>query len=236
MNKKNTTRKPAQKPAAKPAKGKAAPAAKKLTKKEKLAAAIHAKLAKKKPAAKAASKTVTPPAPPVEFSFPEGTYEVLRPVDAKAKLNDYSRGKWAAMGFTRHDTLTSTYGVDTVCLFKHTDSGIVVNRRGEVVFEPQPPAAAPVAPPPPPAPAPAELPGMPPAPVVKKKYQPKTDATSKYHNRERSTVEKPVDLVRRICAANPRSARKDIIALCVSQGVNKHTAATQYSLWKAAQK
>lgn len=66
-----------------------------------------------------------------------------------------------------------------------------------------------------------------------KRYESKTDPDSKYHNRERSTVEKPVAIVHRLCAANPTMTRKEIIALCIAQGVNKNTAATQYSLWKS---
>lgn len=103
---------------------------------------------------------------------------------------------------------------------------------------------APVATPAPKAPAPPVTPApvLPPAPPVTpaaaapkvKRYESKTDPDSKYHQRERSTATKPVGIVRAICVANPGKARKDIIALCVAQGVNKNTAATQFSLWKSA--
>jgi hypothetical protein len=70
-------------------------------------------------------------------------------------------------------------------------------------------------------------------PEVKRRYESKTAPDSAYHNRERSTIQKPVDVVKGLCAANRKMARKDVIALCVAAGVNKNTAATQYSLWKA---
>lgn len=68
-----------------------------------------------------------------------------------------------------------------------------------------------------------------------KRYESKTDPTSNYHLRNRSQVLKPCQIVRNFCAANPGMARKDVIATLVSQGVDKNTAATQYSLWKAKQ-
>lgn len=94
---------------------------------------------------------------------------------------------------------------------------------------------------------PAPLPKAPPAPasiaLVKendgkknKRYVSKTDPDSKYHLRDRSDAEKPVAIVRDVCKRNPKMARKDVINLCIAQGVNKNTAATQYSLWKAAEK
>lgn len=67
-----------------------------------------------------------------------------------------------------------------------------------------------------------------------KRYVSKTEPDSKYHLRDRSEAEKPVSIVRRICEANPALERKPVIALCIAAGVNKNTAATQYSLWKAA--
>lgn len=76
----------------------------------------------------------------------------------------------------------------------------------------------------------AQAAGLLPAPA--KRYVSKTDPDSKYHNRERSTVQKPVAIVHSICAANPGLARKEIIALCLAQGVNKNTAATQYSMFQ----
>lgn len=87
---------------------------------------------------------------------------------------------------------------------------------------------------PPPPPAPTEL------EIVKdgeqgKRYLSKTDPGSKYHLRDRSDTEKPVSVVRGICNANPDLARKEVLALCIAAGVNKNTAMTQYSLWKAKQ-
>ena len=43
-----------------------------------------------------------------------------------------------------------------------------------------------------------------------------------------------VSIVRAICEQNPKKTRKEIIALCMNCGVNKNTAATQFSLWKSA--
>lgn len=51
-----------------------------------------------------------------------------------------------------------------------------------------------------------------------------------------STVERPVDLVWRICDAYPYSSRASVIRILVQMGVNKNTAATQYSKWKKAQR
>ncbi len=88
-----------------------------------------------------------------------------------------------------------------------------------------------------PAPMPApggHLPPPPPQPAPAKRYESKTPPDSKYHLRERSTAEKPVAIVHRLCADNPGKTRKEIIDLCIAQGVNKNTAATQYSLWKRA--
>lgn len=70
----------------------------------------------------------------------------------------------------------------------------------------------------------------------KKRYESKTDPTSNYHNCVRSTCEKPIATVKRICQENPGKARKDVLALCIAAGVNPSTAATQYSLWKVAAK
>ncbi len=75
-----------------------------------------------------------------------------------------------------------------------------------------------------------------PATTAPKRYESKTPADSKYHLRDRSTAQKPVAIVRAVCAANPTLARKEILALCVAQGVNHNTAATQYSLYKSAEK
>jgi hypothetical protein len=66
-----------------------------------------------------------------------------------------------------------------------------------------------------------------------KRYVSKTDPDSKYHLRDRSVAQKPVAIVRELCGANPKADRKTIIALCEARGVNKNTAATQYSLYKA---
>lgn len=65
-----------------------------------------------------------------------------------------------------------------------------------------------------------------------KRYEPKTPATSAYHQPKRSTCEKPIEVVKRICQANPGKQRKEVLALCVAAGVNPSTAATQYSIWK----
>lgn len=52
--------------------------------------------------------------------------------------------------------------------------------------------------------------------------------------RKQSTVNSPVRLVWEICDANRGAARKSIIARCVSAGINKNTASTQYYHWKRA--
>lgn len=67
-----------------------------------------------------------------------------------------------------------------------------------------------------------------------KRYVSKTAPDSKYHLRDRSEAEKPVGIVRNFCNANPTMERKQVILACIGLGVNKNTAATQYSLWKAA--
>jgi hypothetical protein len=82
-------------------------------------------------------------------------------------------------------------------------------------------------------PEPAPTPAPQPAPVAEsKRYVSKTPPDSKYHLRDRSAVESPVTVVRNICNANIGKPRKDIVALCIAAGVNKNTAATQYSFWK----
>lgn len=68
--------------------------------------------------------------------------------------------------------------------------------------------------------------------IKKKRYESKTDPGSNYHNCVRSTVEKPISVVKRICLANAGKPRKEILALCVAAGVNPSTAATQFSIWK----
>ena len=84
------------------------------------------------------------------------------------------------------------------------------------------------------------LPPVPPATVPAttngKRYEAKTPTDSAYHLRERSAVASPVKLVRGICDANPTLARKEVITLCMAQGVHRSTAATQYSLWKSARR
>ena len=95
---------------------------------------------------------------------------------------------------------------------------------------------------PPPAPAPVIPKDVPPPAKIElvregttgKRYESKTAPDSKYHLRDRSLAVKPVTVVRNIVDANPGMERKDIIALCLAAGVNKNTAATQYSLYKAA--
>lgn len=69
-----------------------------------------------------------------------------------------------------------------------------------------------------------------------KRYVSKTAPDSKYHLRERSSAVKPVKIVHNYCAENPDADRKTVIAYCIIQGVNKHTAATQFSLWHARRK
>lgn len=66
-----------------------------------------------------------------------------------------------------------------------------------------------------------------------KHYVSKTDPNSKYHLRDRSDIAKPVAVVRAICQANPTASRKSVIEACIANGVNKNTAMTQYSLWRA---
>jgi hypothetical protein len=80
------------------------------------------------------------------------------------------------------------------------------------------------------------------APVVElvkdssgKGYVSKTAPDSKYHLRDRSDCLKPVAVVHKICSENPKAERKAIIELCLAAGVNKNTAATQYSHWKRKQ-
>lgn len=73
-----------------------------------------------------------------------------------------------------------------------------------------------------------------------KRYVSKTEPDSKYHLRDRSLILKPVAVVKQFCedAVNEDGeftlTRKQVIDQCVALGVNKHTAMTQYSLWKAA--
>lgn len=52
--------------------------------------------------------------------------------------------------------------------------------------------------------------------------------------RERSTADSPVKRVWAICDANPDKPRAEVVNLCVSEGINKSTAGTQYSHWKRA--
>ena len=55
-----------------------------------------------------------------------------------------------------------------------------------------------------------------------------------------STVENPVKVVHETCEkmtkANPKVARKEIMAALIAKGVNKFTAATQIQKWRKAQK
>jgi hypothetical protein len=59
-------------------------------------------------------------------------------------------------------------------------------------------------------------------------------------NRGRSTVEKPVPLVHRVTrelrALDPKTPRKDIVAVCINMGVNHWTARTQVQIALAALK
>lgn len=68
-------------------------------------------------------------------------------------------------------------------------------------------------------------------PGAAKRYVSKTDANSNYHNRVRSTAEKPVAIVHGLCASMAGQTRKAIIAACIAAGVNGNTAATQYSMY-----
>lgn len=51
-------------------------------------------------------------------------------------------------------------------------------------------------------------------------------------HRERSTAEKPVAIVHRICEEMEGATRNEIVAECVAQGVNISTARTQYYKWR----
>jgi hypothetical protein len=104
--------------------------------------------------------------------------------------------------------------------------------KAKVVAPVAPPPVAPVITLPKDVPAPQEI------ELVKdgdkgKRYVSKTAPDSKFHLRDRSESPKPVSIVRKVCEANPNLTRKEIILLCLDAGVNKNTAATQYSLWKA---
>lgn len=118
----------------------------------------------------------------------------------------------------------------------------------KAVSKPTTPVVAPTLPPPVGFALPASVP---PPPVIdlelapdaesqkgrtRKRYVSKTDIDSKYHLRDRSSAEKPVAIVRRMCAAMPGKARKEVIAACILEGVNVNTAATQFSLYMAALK
>lgn len=46
-----------------------------------------------------------------------------------------------------------------------------------------------------------------------------------------SLIEGPVSKVRHICETMRGSARKDVIAACVAEGINEGTARTQYQKW-----
>lgn len=51
-----------------------------------------------------------------------------------------------------------------------------------------------------------------------------------------STVPSACKAVHAICAANPGAARKFVIDLCVKQGINPATAATQFGIYQKQQK
>lgn len=126
--------------------------------------------------------------------------------------------------------------------------------RPRVMIIPQAPAAKPavrrgypgdfykhVPPPPPPRPRVTPLP--PPAQIQlvqaadaagRKRYVCKTEPDSRYHVRNRSQVERPVAVVRKVCYDYPQLNRKQVLELCVSMGVDYNTASTQYSIWKKA--
>lgn len=55
-------------------------------------------------------------------------------------------------------------------------------------------------------------------------------------SRARSEAESPTKLVWSIADSMPDADRKDVIAACVEQGVNKSTAQTQYYKWSKARK
>lgn len=107
--------------------------------------------------------------------------------------------------------------------------------------EPEEPAPAPAPEPKPEVVAAPVLPAPPPLPEAielvkdgksRSGYVGKTAPDSKYYLRDRSEAAKPVTVVREICEANRDKTRKQTIDLCLAAGVNKNTAATQYSLWK----
>jgi hypothetical protein len=49
-----------------------------------------------------------------------------------------------------------------------------------------------------------------------------------------SRADGPVAKSRAIFDANPTARRKDVLALCVTAGINPHTAWTQYRKWRKA--
>lgn len=83
--------------------------------------------------------------------------------------------------------------------------------------------------------APAAPAPVPAAPEPAKRYESKTPADSNYHNRERSTIKTPVAVAWDIYRRNFSLSRKELIGLAMLQGVQKNTAATQYSFWKNAE-
>lgn len=55
-------------------------------------------------------------------------------------------------------------------------------------------------------------------------------------DRERSTIEKPVEVVHRLCDEMEGASRDEIVAACVAQGVNENTAKTQFYRWQKKQR
>lgn len=68
------------------------------------------------------------------------------------------------------------------------------------------------------------------------RFKPAKAARRTAENMARSTCEKPVATVKRICAENPGKARTELVALCIEAGVTKATARTQVQVWLKAQK
>lgn len=98
--------------------------------------------------------------------------------------------------------------------------------------------------PPPPPPRPRVILTPPPAQIElvqdtdaagRKRYVCKTAPDSRYHVRNRSLIDRPVSVVRRICNDYPNLNRKQVLELCVVTGVDYNTASTQYSIWKTKQ-
>ena len=73
-------------------------------------------------------------------------------------------------------------------------------------------------------------------PVETQEYLTQAAGSPDKDTRERSTVEKPVKLVHRLCDEMEGASRNEIIAACMEQGVNRNTALTQYYAWRRKHK